>query len=81
MDQLPPKQYIDRQDTLTHITTGISKVGTKHIDVCCHNSHDLYKRRIVRSDNVNTNDNPVDTLTRASPREKHEKSARAMGVW
>ena len=80
--QLPPTQiYTDSQGALAHITTGISKARTKHIDVCYHNSHDLHQRKVVKYDYVNTADNPADILTKALPREKHEKFARAMGVW
>ena len=80
-DQLPPIQiYTDSQGALAHITTGISKARTKYIDVCCHNSHDLHQRKVVKYDYVNTNDNLADILTKALPREKHEKFACAMGV-
>jgi len=37
----------DNQDALTLITTGIIEAGTRHIDVCHHNSRDLHKGRIV----------------------------------
>ena len=78
-DQLPPTQiYTDSQGALAHITTGISKARTKHIDVCYHNSRELHQRKVVKYDYVNTNDNPADILTKALPREKHEKFARAM---
>jgi len=30
--------YYDNQGALTHITTGVIKARTKHIDVCYHNS-------------------------------------------
>jgi hypothetical protein len=30
--------HCDNQGALAHITTGIIKARTKHIDVCCHNS-------------------------------------------
>ena len=72
--------YTDSQGALTHITTGITKARTKHIDVCYHNSRDLHARGIIKYDYVNTNDNPADILIKALPREKHEKFARAMGV-
>ena len=72
--------YTDSQGALTHITTGITKAGTKHIDVCYHNSRDLHAQRIIEYDYINTNDNPADILTKALPREKHEKFTRAMGV-
>ena len=72
--------YTDSQGALTHITAGITKARTKHIDVCYHDSRDLHARAIVRYDYINTNDNPADILTKALPREKHEKFTRAMGV-
>ena len=34
--------YTDSQGALTHITAGITKTRTKHIDVCYHNSRDLH---------------------------------------
>ena len=81
-DQLPSTQnYTDSQGALAHITTSISKARTKHIDVCYHNSRDLHQRKVVKYNYINTNDNPADTLTKALPRENHEKFARAMGVW
>ena len=81
MDQLPPTQiYTDSQGALAHITTGISKARTMHIDVCYHNSRDLHERGVVKYDYVNTNNDPADILTKSLPREKHEKFARAMGV-
>ena len=80
--QLPPTPiYTDSQGALTHITTGISKARTKHIDVCYHNSRNLHEQGIVKYDYINTNDNPADILTKALARDKHEKFARAMGVW
>ena len=72
--------YTDSQGALTDITAGITNARTKHIDVCYHNSRDLHARPIVRYDYINTNNNPADILTKALPREKHEKFTRAMGV-
>ena len=53
----------------------------KHINVCYHNTRDLHERGVVKYDYVNTNNDPADILTKSLPREKHEKFARAMGVW
>ena len=72
--------YTNSQGALTHITTGITKARTKHIDVCYHSSGGLHAWVIIKYDYVNTNDNPADILTKALPREKHEKFTRAMGV-
>jgi hypothetical protein len=36
--------YCDNQGALTHITAGVIKARTKHIDVCYHNSRDLHSR-------------------------------------
>ena len=72
----PLPVYTDSQGALTHITAGITKARTKHIDVC----NRLHARAIVRYDYINTNDNPADILTKALPREKHEKFTRAMRV-
>ena len=79
--QLPRPDLYRLPDALAHIIVGISKARTKHIDVWYHNSRNLHQRRVVKYDYVNTNDNPADILTEALPREKHEKFARAMGVW
>ena len=73
--------YTDSQGTLRHITTGITKARTKHIDVCYHNSRDLHARGVVHYDYVNTSENPDDLLTKTLAREKREKFTRAMGVW
>ena len=81
-DQLPPTQiYTDSQGALAHITTGICKARSKHIEVCYHNSYDLHQRKVVKYDYVNTADNLADILTKTLARDKHEKFARAMGVW
>ena len=72
--------YTYPQGALTHITTGITKARTKHIDVCYHSNRDLHARAIVRYDYINANDNSADILTKALPHEKHKNSTRAMGV-
>ena len=72
--------YTNSQGALTHITTGITKARTKHIDVCYHSSGGLHAWVIIKYDYVNTNDNPADILTKALPHEKHEKFTRAMGA-
>ena len=61
-DQLPLTQiYTDTQGALAHITTGICKARSKHIDVCYHNSHGLHQRKVVKYDYVNI---PADILTK-----------------
>ena len=72
------KIYSDSQGALAHITTGICKARSKHIDVCYHNSHGLHQRKVVKYDYVN---NPADILTKVLARDKHEKFASAVGVW
>ena len=72
--------HTDSQGALAHITTGITKARTKHIDVCYHNFRDLHAREIIRYDYINTNDNPTDNLTKVLPRKEHEKFTRAIGV-
>jgi len=37
----------DNQGALTHITTGIIKARTTHINICYHNRRDLHRRQIV----------------------------------
>jgi len=55
----------DNQGALSHITTGIIKARTKHIDVCYHNSRDLHARKIVDYSYIHTNENVADILTKA----------------
>ena len=77
----PMRTYRDSQGVLGHVTTGIMKARTRHIDVCYHRSRDLHARGVVHCDYVNTNENPADLLTKALLREKQEKFTRAKGVW
>ena len=77
----PMRIFTDSQGALRHITTGIMKARSKHIEVCYHNSRDLHARGVVHYDYVNTSENPADRLTKALARDKHEKFTRAMGVW
>jgi hypothetical protein len=70
----------DNQGALTHITTGIIKARTKHIDVCYHNSRDLHKRQIVDYAYVHTDENVADILTKALTKDKHTKFTKAMGL-
>ena len=73
--------FTDSQGALRHITTGMMKARSKHIEVCYHTSRDLQARCVVHYDYVNTSENPADRLTKALARDKHEKFTRAMGVW
>jgi hypothetical protein len=80
-DASPLPIYCDNQGALTHITTGVIKARTKHIDVCYHNSRDLHARKIVDYSYVHTNENAADILTKALTKEKHTKFTKAMGLW
>ena len=81
-DRLSPTLiYTDFQGALAHITTGICKGRTKHIEVCYHNCHDLHQWKVVKYDYVKTDDKLADILTKALASDKHEKFPRAMGVW
>ena len=80
-DSPPLPIQCDNQGALTGITTGIIKAQTKHIDVWCHNSRDLDRRRIVNYSYVNTNENVADILTKAHTKDKHTKFTKAMGLW
>jgi hypothetical protein len=71
----------DNQGALSHITTGIIKACTKHIDVCYHNSRDLHARKLVDYSYVHTNENVADILTKALSKDKHEKFTKVMGLW
>jgi len=80
-NNLPPLPInCNNQGALTLITTGIVQAGTKHIDVCNHNSRDLHRWRIVNYSYVNTNENVADLLTKALMKDKHEKFTKAMGL-
>ena len=80
-DLLPLPIHCDNQGALTHITKGIIKARTKHIDVCYHHSRDLHRRRIVNYSYVNTNKNVADILAKALTKDKHTKCTKAMGLW
>jgi len=78
---LPPLPInCDNHGALTHITTGIIKARTKHIDVCYHNSRDLHRRRIVNYCYVHTDENVADILTKTLAKDKHTKFTKAMGL-
>jgi len=80
-DSPPLPINCDNQGALTLITMGIIKARTKHIDVCCHNSRHLHKRRIVNYSYVTTNENVADILTKALTKDKHTKFTKALGLW
>jgi hypothetical protein len=71
----------DNQGALSHITTGIIKARTKHIDVCDHNSRDLHACKIVDYSYLHTKKNVAVTLTKALMKDKHENFSKAMGLW
>jgi len=79
-DASPLPIYCDNQGTLTHITTGVIKARTMHIDVCYLNSRDLHACKIVDYSYVHTNKIAADILTKALSKEKHTKFAKAMGL-
>ena len=71
-EDLPPLPIVcDNQGALTLITTGIIKARTKHINVCCHNSQDLHKRRIVNYCYVHMDETVADILTKELTTDKH----------
>ena len=72
--------YTDFQGALAQMT-GISEARTKHIDVHYHNGRGLHQRKVVKHGYANIDDNPADILTKALPRENHEKVTRAVGLW
>jgi len=80
-DASPLPINCDNQGALSHITTGIIKARTKHINVCYQNSRDLHARKIVDYSYVHTNENVSDILTKALTKDKHEKFTQAMGLW
>jgi len=61
----------NNQCTLSHLTTGIIKAHTKHINVCYHNSRDLHTQTIVDYCYMRTNDNVADILTKSFTKDKH----------
>jgi hypothetical protein len=72
-DASPLPMNCDNHGALSHITTGIIKAHTKHIDVCYHNSRGLQARKIVDYSYVHTNKNVADILTKALLKDKHKK--------
>jgi len=80
-DTSPLPINCDNQGALSHITTGIIKAPTKHIDVCYYNSRDLHACVIVDYSYVLTNQNVTDILTKALTKDTHEKFTQAMGLW
>jgi len=79
LPQLPVN--CNNQGALTCITTGIIKAWTKHIDVCYHNSRDMYSRQIFNYCYTNTNETVADLITKALTKDKHMKFTKGMGVW
>jgi len=80
-DASPLPIYCDNQGALSHITTGIIKACTKHIEVCYHNSQDLHAQQIVDYSYVHTNENVADILTKALLKDMHDELTKAMGLW
>jgi len=70
----------DNQGPLSHITSGIIKACTKHIDVAYHNSRDIHARKIVDYSNVHTNANVADILCKPLTKDKYEEFTHAMGL-
>jgi hypothetical protein len=71
----------NNEGALAHITNGVMKSRTKHIDVCYHNSRDLHERGIVNYSWVSIQENVADIITKVLGRQKHEKFTKAMGLW
>jgi len=80
-DASPLRINYDNQCALSHITTGIIKARTMHLDVCYHNSRDLRARKTVDYSYMHTNENVADILTEAWTKDTHEKFTKAMGPW
>jgi hypothetical protein len=68
----------NNQSLLSHITTGIIKAYTKHLNVCYHNSQYHHARKIVDYSYIYTNENVVDILTKTLMKDKHKKFTNAM---
>jgi hypothetical protein len=77
----PLPTLCDNEGALTHIINGTINARMKHIDVCYHNSRDLHERGIVKYSWVSTQENVTDILTKALPREEHEKFTKALSLW
>jgi len=70
----------DNEGALSHITNGVIKSRTKHIDFV-HNSRDLHERGIVNYSWISIQEIVVDIFTKALGRQKHERFTKAMGLW
>jgi len=77
----PLPNYCDNQGALTHITTGVTKARSKHIDVCYQNCRDPHARKVVDYSYVHTNDNVADIPTKPLTKVKHMKFTKGMGLW
>jgi len=80
-DASPLPINCDNHGALSHISTGIIKARTKHIDVCYHNSRNLHARKISDYSYVHTNEDVADTLTKALMTDQLEIFTKAMGLW
>ena len=80
-DASPLPINCDNHGALSHLTTGIMKARTKHIDVCYHNRQILQARKTVDYSYVHPDQNVADILTKALTKDTHEKFTQAMGLW
>ena len=80
-DASPLPIYCDNQGALRHITTGVIKARTKHIDVYYNNSRDRHAHQIFDYSYVHTNENAAGILTKVLTKEKHTKLTKGMGLW
>jgi len=65
---------------LSHITTGIIRALTKHIEVCYLKSWDLHAHKIVDYSYVHMNQNVADILTKALIKNKHKEIHKGDGA-
>jgi hypothetical protein len=79
-DTSPLPIICNNQGALCHITTGIIKSRTAHIDVCYHNSRDLHARKIVDYSYIFINEIAAHILTKPLSKDKHGKFTQAMGL-
>ena len=69
----------NNEGALAHITNGVIKSQTKHINVCYHSSRDLYEQGTVNYSWILTHENVADIFTKALGRQKHDKFTKVMG--
>ena len=78
----PQLLYMDNQSAMKIAMSSASQVNerTKHIDIRFHFVRDAYQQGRIRIEYLPTADMTADILTKALPREAHQRHVRGMGL-